>query len=335
MEDSAWVVEYEIPLSQLRYSNEKEQTWGMHVWRWLDRKQEESDWEPLTLTGPGMLYQFGTLEGISDLPKSRRIEIMPYLLGRISTVEKEAANPYAKNGFRPYGSIGLDTKIGLSSNFTADVTINPDFGQVESDPSVMNLSAFETIYEEKRPFFLEGRSIFNFNFSESNLFYSRRIGQTPNYQPALNNSEFMNYPSNTSILGAAKISGKTSKGLSVGILQSITNNEKALISDGLIERHEVVQPLVNYTLARVLKDFNAGTTMLGGIFTSTNRLINPYPQFDYFAKNALTGGIDFLHQWNDKEFYFDAKLVVSSIQGDAQSISDIQRQLTGGRPDWN
>ena len=324
-EDSAWVVEYEIPLSQLRYSSEKEQTWGMHVWRWLDRKQEESDWESLTLTGPGMLYQFGTLKGISDLPKSRRIEIMPYLLGRISTVEKEAANPYAKNGFRPFGRIGLDAKLGLSSNFTADVTINPDFGQVESDPSVMNLSAFETFYEEKRPFFLEGRNIFNFNFNGNNLFYSRRIGQSPNYYPPLNDSEYMNYPSNTSILGAAKISGKTSNGLSVGILQSITNNEKALISDGQNERHEVVEPLTNYTMARVQKDFNEGTTMLGGIFTSTNRFLNQYSQFDDLNRNALTGGIDFLHQWNDKEFYLDAKMVVSTIQGDVKAISALQQ----------
>lgn len=324
-EDSAWVIEYEIPLSQLRYSNEKEQTWGMHVWRWFDRNLEESDWEPQSSTGPGMLYQFGTLKGISDLPKSRRIEIMPYTLGRISTVEKDEANPYAKNGIRPFGSIGLDAKVGLSSNFTADVTINPDFGQVESDPSVMNLTAFETFYEEKRPFFLEGRNIFNFNFDGNNLFYSRRIGQSPDYYPTLNDGEFMRYPSNTSILEAAKISGKTSNGLSVGILQSITNNEKALISNGNDEHRELVEPLTNYTMARVQKDFNAGTTVLGGIFTSTNRFIDGYSQFNNLNKNAITGGLDFLHQWHDKEFYLNAKLVMSSIQGDTSAISALQK----------
>ncbi|MFA9390253.1 MAG: DUF5916 domain-containing protein [Prolixibacteraceae bacterium] len=325
MEDSAWVVEYEIPLSQLRYSSETEQIWGMHVWRWLDRKQEESDWEPLSLTGPGMLYQFGTLKGISNLPKSRRIEIMPYLLGRVSSIEKEEANPYAKKGFLPFGSIGLDAKIGLSSNFTADVTINPDFGQVESDPSVMNLSAFETFYEEKRPFFLEGQNIFNFDFDGNNLFYSRRIGQSPNYSPSLVNGEFMRYPANTSILGAAKISGKTSNGLSVGILQSITNNEKALISDGNRERLELVEPLTNYTMARILKDFNEGNTVLGGIVTSTNRFIDGYSQFNYMNSNALTTGLDFMHQWHNKEFYVDAKLVMSTIQGDTSAISALQQ----------
>lgn len=324
-EDSAWVAEYEIPLSQLRYSNEKEQTWGMHVWRWLDRKQEESDWEPQSSLGPGMLYQFGTLKGIADLPKSRRLEFMPYVLGRISTVEKDAANPYAKNGYRPFGSIGLDAKLGISSNFTADVTINPDFGQVESDPSVMNLTAFETFYEEKRPFFLEGRNIFNFNFDGNNLFYSRRIGQSPSYTPPLSAGEYMRYPSNTSILGAAKISGKTANGLSVGILQSITNNEKALVSDGTNERSEVVVPLTNYTMARVQKDFNEGTTVLGGIFTSTNRFIDGFTQFDNLNNNALTGGLDFNHQWHDKEFYLDAKFVMSTIQGDAKAIAALQQ----------
>jgi hypothetical protein len=325
MEDTAWIAEYEIPLSQLRYSSDAEQTWGLHVWRWLDRKQEESDWEPLTLTGPGMLYQFGKLKGIRDLPKSRRIELMPYMLGRVSTLEKNEANPYAGKGFRPFGSIGLDAKIGLSSNFTADVTINPDFGQVESDPSVMNLSAFETFYEEKRPFFLEGRNIFNFDFNGNNLFYSRRIGQSPTMMPAVNPGEFINYPQNTSIVEAAKISGKTANGLSVGILQSLTNVEKAAIGNGNSERHEVVQPMMNYSLLRVLKDYNQGTTMLGAIFTGTHRFLESYPQFENLPGNAYTGGIDFHHQWNDKEFFLDAKWVMSRVQGDAKAIGMLQQ----------
>lgn len=325
MEDTAWVAEYEIPLSQLRYSSDPEQTWGLHVWRWLDRKQEESDWEPLSLTGPGLLYQFGTLKGIHNIPKSRRVELMPYALGRISSIEKNLNNPYAQNAYKPFGSIGLDAKIGLSSNFTADVTINPDFGQVESDPSVMNLTAFETFYDEKRPFFLEGRNIFNFDFSGNNLFYSRRIGQSPSIMPALNESEYINYPQNTSIAEAAKISGKTSNGLSLGIMQSLTNAEKAAISMGQSERHELVQPLINYSIVRVLKDFNKGTTMLGGIFTTTNRFLEQHPQFENMARHAYTGGIDLLHQWNEKEFYLDFKWVASHIQGDPKAMILLQQ----------
>jgi hypothetical protein len=335
-EDSAWVAEFEIPLSQLRYSNEKEQTWGMHVWRWIDRFQEESDWEPQTSTGPGILYLFGHLEGISDLPKSRRIELMPYTSGKLNMVEKDALNPYTKDGYQLFGNIGLDAKIGLSSNFTADVTINPDFGQVESDPSTMNLTAFETFYDEKRPFFLEGKNIFNFEFDDLSIFYTRRIGHAPSYEPTLADNQFMKYPSNTSILSAVKFSGKTSKGLSVGVLQSITNNEKALISDGSKEEKVVVEPMSSYTVVRFQQDFNAGNTVLGGIITSKNRL-NSDDSFDFMNKNAITGGIDFLHQWKDKEFYLNAKLIGSNIQGDTESISLLQKSSARyyQRPDAN
>lgn len=323
LEDSAWVAEFEIPLSQLRYSNEKEQTWGMHIWRWIDRLQEESDWEPQSSTSPGMLYSFGHLNGISNLPKSRRIELMPYLIGKVSTFEKDIANPYTKDGYQLFGSIGLDAKVGITSNFTADITINPDFGQVESDPSEMNLSAFETFYDEKRPFFLEGKNIFSYDFDALNLFYSRRIGQSPSYTPDLADNEYMQYPDKTSIISAVKVSGKTSNGFSLGILQSITNKEMAQISDGTNERKEAVEPLTSYTVARFQKDFNAGNTVIGGIITSTNRLDSD-PRFDFLNRNALTGGVDFMYQWHDKEFYLNAKIAGSTIAGDTAAISRLQ-----------
>ncbi len=179
MEDSAWVAEYEIPFSQLRYSTRDEQVWGMHVWRWINRYQEESDWEKQSRTGPGMLFCFGELKGISGLKHTRRMEIMPYASGNLTTGAREPGNPFLKNGREWNGNTGLDAKVGLSSNFTVDLTVNPDFGQVESDPSVMNLSAFETFYAEKRPFFLEGLTIFDDKFDDQSLFYSRRIGHAP------------------------------------------------------------------------------------------------------------------------------------------------------------
>ncbi len=324
MEDSAWVAEYEIPLSQLRYSSEPEQTWGLHAWRWIERFAEESDWEPQTSTGPGMLYLFGHLEGIKDLPKSRRIEVMPYALGKLKTFEKQIGNPFAADGNSWDGSIGLDAKIGLSSNFTADVTINPDFGQVEADPSVMNLTAFETFFDEKRPFFLEGKNIFQYDFDDVNLFYTRRIGHSPSYYPGLADGQYIDFPENTSILSAVKVSGKTSDGLSVGLMQSITNKEQAeMYSDGNVSKTSV-EPLTSYTVARVQQDFNEGTTVLGGIVTSTNRFLNE-DKFDFLPENSFTGGIDFLHQWHDKEFYLDARLIGSTINGDAQAISRIQQ----------
>lgn len=323
LEDSAWVAEYEIPLSQLRYSKDNEQVWGMHVWRWIDRLSEESDWEPQSLTGPGILYAFGELNGINNLPKSRRIEIMPYAVGKLKTFEKIPDNPFAKNGHSWLGNIGLDAKIGLSSNFTADFTINPDFGQVESDPSVMNLTAFETFYEEKRPFFLEGKNIFNFDLGDDKMFYTRRIGQAPTYYPELNSRQYLDYPDNTSILSAVKISGKSKKGLALGILQSMTAGEKAELSTNGDKSKLRVEPLTSFTVGRIQQDFNQGTTVLGGIFTATNRFIND-SYLKFMNQNSFSGGFDLLHQWHDKEFYIDTKIIGSTINGSATAIQNLQ-----------
>lgn len=322
-EDSAWTAEFKIPLTQLRYSRDSVQVWGLHSWRWIERLQQESDWEPQSSTGPGMLYLMGELRGIHGLPKSRRLEIMPYTLGRLNTFERDQNNPFANKGRRWLGKAGLDAKIGLTSNLTVDLTVNPDFGQVESDPSVMNLSAFETFYEEKRPFFLEGKNIFNFDFDNSSLFYSRRIGHVPSFYPNLNANEFVKYPDNTAILGAAKMSGKTAKGFSIGLLESLTSNEHASI-DSLGKRKQLkVEPLTNYALIRVQQDYNQGNTVLGGIFTATNRFIQQ-PQLNFLNRNAYTGGVDLLHQWHDKEYYIDAKLVGSNINGSTEAMIDLQ-----------
>ena len=335
-EDSAWVAEYEIPLSQLRYSNDYEQVWGMHSWRWIDRLQEESDWEPQSSLSAGMLYQFGELHGIKGIPPSRRIEILPYSVGRLKTFKSEKGNPFAEDGRSWLGNFGVDGKIGLSSNFTVDLTINPDFGQVESDPSVINLTAFETFYEEKRPFFLEGKNIFNFEFDDASIFYSRRIGHSPTYFPSLNENEFIDYPDNTTIISALKLSGKTSDGFSIGVLQSLTAIENAEISFEGKSRNVRVEPLTNYALVRAQQDFNQGNTVLGGVLTSTNRFIND-THLEFMNRNAFTGGIDFLHQWNDKEFYIDAKLVGSTIYGDTKAITVLQNSPARyyQRPDAN
>lgn len=335
--DSGWTAEFQIPLSQLRYSSDNEQVWGMHVWRWIDRLQEESDWEAQSLQGPGMLYLFGELHGISGLPASRRIEIMPYSLGKVNTFKKEQDNPFRDKGRNWFGNAGLDAKVGLSSNFTADITINPDFGQVESDPSVMNLTAFETFYEERRPFFLEGKNIFSFGLSGSELFYSRRIGHSPEVPFGADitlDRSYVDIPDNTTILGAAKISGKTADGLSIGILESLTSLEKAEIGNKITTNELNVEPLTNYLIARVQKDYNAGNSVIGGMLTSTNRFINE-KHLEYLNRNAYTGGIDILHYWSNKEYYVDAKFVGSHITGSSRSMELLQNSSARyyGRPD--
>lgn len=324
LEDSAWVAEYEIPLSQLRYSSDHEQIWGVHAWRWIDRLSEESDWEPQSLSGPGILYAFGELRGIKGIPKSQRIEIMPYAVGKLKTFEKVPQNPFARDGRSWFGNIGLDAKVGLSSNFTADLTVNPDFGQVESDPSVMNLTAFETLYEEKRPFFLEGKNIFEFELGDASIFYSRRIGHTPEYRPTLQDDEYLKYPDYTSILSAVKISGKSSKGLALGVLHSLTAGEKARLSSGGETSTLRVEPLTSYTVARVQQDFKEGNTVVGGMFTATNRFIKD-SYLENMNQDAFTGGLDFLHQWKKKEFFVDAKFIGSSINGSPEAIARLQR----------
>jgi hypothetical protein len=324
MEDSAWVAEMEVPLSQVRYSSQNEQVWGMHTWRYISRLQEESNWEKQSKTGPGMIYNFGELRGIQGLKKSRRLEIMPFALGELKTFKKESGNPFAENGRLWEGNAGLDAKIGVSSNFTIDLTVNPDFGQVESDPSVMNLTAFETFYEEKRPFFLEGLTIFNYDFDDQTLFYSRRIGHVPSLTVSPDENPFVQTPDKTTILSALKFSGTTSKGLSLGIIQSLTANEFAKVSDTIGNMSKMkVEPLTSYTVARIQKGFKAGNTILGGMITSVNRAIDEN-SLEFLSNNAYTGGFDILHHWRDKEFFLDGKLLGSFVNGSKTAIATLQ-----------
>jgi len=155
--DTSWVAEMRIPFSQIRYTNREEHVWGMHVWRWINRKQEEDQWQYIPLQAPAMVYLFGELKGVKNIRESRQVEFLPYVL---SSIEKPA-----------------DAKVGISSDYTLDLTINPDFGQVEADPSVLNLTSFETFYEEKRSFFLEGNEIFDFELDGDIPYYSMRIGR--------------------------------------------------------------------------------------------------------------------------------------------------------------
>ena len=325
LEDSAWVAEIEVPLSQLRYSNEEDQVWGLHTWRWINRYMEESDWEYQSKMGPGVLFNFGELHGIKGLKKSQRLEIMPYALGQLSTAKTEPGNPFASKGRKWGGNAGIDAKIGLSSNFTLDLTVNPDFGQVESDPSVMNLTAFETFYEEKRPFFLEGLTIFDYKFDNESLFYSRRIGHTPALTPVSNDTLYVDTPDMTTILSAVKLSGTTSKGLSVGLIQSVTTNEFARLSgpDGNITTTKV-EPLTNYMVGRVQKSYNGANTVVGGMLTSVNRVIKD-ANLEFLPSDAYTGGLDLRHHWRDKEFYVDGRLIGSYLNGTSESMTALQQ----------
>ena len=323
MEDSAWTAEMKIPLSQLRYGEKAIQTWGLHAWRWINRNQEEDQWNLMPRDNPGMLYAIGELHGIKGISKARKIEILPYTVGKIRTYQKEPGNPFA-TGLDKRLTFGLDGKLGISSDFTLDFTINPDFGQVEADPSVLNLSAFEVFLEEKRPFFLEGKNIFDFDFGEDLLFYSRRIGHQPIYDPDLDHDEYADRIENTSILGALKLTGKTKNGLSVGIMESVTAQERVEILNVDGEKHKTtVEPLTNYLVGRIQKDINESNTIVGGMITSTSRYLNQ-PYLDFINRNAITGGLDFRTHWKNKTFFLDAKMVFSQISGSEEAMREKQ-----------
>lgn len=335
-----WYAEMRIPLTQLRFEGGSEQTWGMQVARMLFRKQEVSLWQPTSKKISGWVSKYGELKGLKNLKSRKVADFTPYAVARTDRFEKEERNPFRDSGHKNQLDVGLDGKIGLTNNLTLDFTINPDFGQVEADPSQVNLTSFETFFQEKRPFFIEGKNILSFplmfgdgDLAAENLFYSRRIGRRPHNNPDLNDGEYKDAPEFTSILGAAKITGKTKTGWSIGVLESLTSEEFAHISNGH-QRSEMIEPFTNYTIGRVQKDFDKGNTIIGGIFTSVNRNLEE-EQLDYLHKSAFTGGIDFTHKWHNKDWQFDFSSYFSRVEGSTEAISNTQKSWIHGfqRPD--
>ncbi len=327
MEEDAWTAEFQIPLNQLRYGPQDEQVWGLHAWRWIDRNQEEDQWQLIPRQSTGRMYNLGELHGIRGLKRFRHIELLPHVLAKLTSNPKVAGDPY-RNGVDETASIGLDAKVGLTSNFTLDATVNPDFGQVEADPSVMNLTAYETFYPEKRPFFLEGKTIMQFDLGGTNqdspmLFYSRRIGGAPAFAPGLEDGEFTRAPEMTTILDAVKVTGKTDNGLSIGILQSMTSRETAEVSHEGQERQEPVEPYTNYFLSRLQKDWDKGNTSLGGMLTSTHRWLSD-PSLDFLPGDAITGGVDFAHYFKNRTYVLESQTVFSQVTGSQEAIRRLQ-----------
>ncbi|RLD16213.1 hydrolase [candidate division KSB1 bacterium] len=330
--DSGWVAEMRIPFSQIRFANKTQQTWGFQVLRQIFRKQEEDMWQYIPKDAAGLVSYFGLLKGIQGIKMPMRVELLPYTVSKLHTYPAEEGNPFASG--RDFKlNAGLDGKIGLTSDLTADFTVNPDFGQVEADPSQVNLSAYETFFEEKRPFFIEGKNIFQFplamgdgDMAQEKIFYSRRIGRSPHYYPDSDDgfeADYIDMPEQARILGAAKISGKTQKGWSIGILNALTNREYAKL-DNQGKRSKVeVEPLTNYFVSRLQKDFNQGNTSVGGIFTSTNRNIDK-DYLNFLVRSAYSGGLDFRHQWDNKTYFFSAKVFGSFLQGDAPALRRVQ-----------
>ena len=328
--DNGWNSEMRIPLTQLRFQESEEQLWGMQVLRSIFRKEELSSWQLMKREKSGFVSQYGTMDGIKNIKPKNTLDVIPYVVARTERFKKEPDNPFRSSGKINGFNAGLDAKIGLTNFLTLDLTINPDFGQVEADPSEVNLSTYETFFEEKRPFFIEGKNILNYNLqfgdgdlAAEGLFYSRRIGRRPNYYPDLNSGEYAEVPDFTRILGAAKITGKTTNGWSIGVLESVTAEENAEIRGIGEGRTQTVEPLTNFFVGRLQKDFNEGNTYLGGMITSVNRSIND-SHLDFLHKSAYTGGLDFVHKWDDKNWLIDAGAYFSQVNGSEEAITRTQ-----------
>jgi hypothetical protein len=328
--DWGWGAEMKIPFTQLRFNKNSKGVWGFEVARQIFRENELSLWHPIPRNAPGLVHAIGELDGLQEIEPRKQLDLTPYGVASLKTYEAEEGNPYA-TGTDPKVNFGLDGKIGVTNNLTLDFTINPDFGQVEADPSEVNLTAFETFFEEKRPFFIEGANITSFNVGlgdgdvgNDNLFYSRRVGRRPQGYPSIDGDEYFSLPSYTRILGAAKLTGKTGKGLSVGFLEALTADTKATIDLEGVEHKETVEPLTNYSLARVQKDFNKGNSIIGGAVTSTIRRLDG-TEMDYLHKNATTAGVDFTQYFKERNYSLNAALYLSNVQGSTEAIALTQQ----------
>ncbi|MCA9727734.1 MAG: carbohydrate binding family 9 domain-containing protein [Candidatus Eisenbacteria bacterium] len=327
IDSEGWTAEVKIPLSQLRFGNEPEQVWGIEITRRIFRQEERSNWQFIPRDATGWVSGFGELRGLRDLRPRRQVELLPYAVTRAESFAKQDGNPFA-TGSDQAVAFGLDGKIGLTSDLTLDLTANPDFGQVEADPSEVNLSAFETFFDEKRPFFIEGSSILDFplapavtggSFTQDNLFYSRRIGRAPQGFASTADGEYSDSPDHSSILGAAKMSGKTSRGWSIGVLEAVTAEENADIDGVHGKREQVVEPATNYFVGRVQRDYDHGQTAVGGMFTAVNRRTND-AAVDFLHTAAYTGGLDVRHDWHDRTYFVAANLDASHIRGSREAI---------------
>ncbi len=332
-----WTAEMRIPLSQLRFSRDSMQTWGIQVWRFVDRLNEQDMWSFWKRNEAGGAPFFGHLEGLWFAGRARQVELVPYAVSRAQSRRTDVLDPFHKT---TSGAVraGADAKVLLTSNLTLDATINPDFGQVEVDPATVNLSAFETFFDEKRPFFVAGREAFDFgnfncmfcdNASSLSVFYTRRIGRAPQLNGFVGNlATFDDLPENTQILGAAKITGRTN-GFTVGLLDAVTNSETAKyrtssLPSALTSSREV-EPLSNYFVGRVRRDFRDGATTLGGIMTSTVRRLDDSLLTTSLRRRANVAGLDLNHSWSKRNYSVLASFAVSDVAGSDSAIARTQQ----------
>lgn len=344
VDEGGWTAEMRIPLSQLRFPAAERHTFGINAVRRIQRRNEEVWLIHVPKTENGLASRMGHAVGFEGLAPRRTVELLPYVVSRAELVQPAAARDPFNDGTRLFGGIGIDVKYRLTSSITVDGAINPDFGQVEVDPAVVNLTAFETFFQEKRPFFIEGANIFSnfgrggsnrfwgFNRSEPILFYSRRIGRSPQGSAG---GDFVDRPTASTILGAAKLTGKTRNGWSVGLLDAVTARERAQTVTNGLDSRVMVEPLTNYFVARLQRE--AGRRgAVGVLATAVNRGPGTEALRDLLPGRSYVIGAD-AHYFldNRREWVVTGRLAGSHVDGSAAAMSRLERapQRYFQRPD--
>ncbi|HWO88968.1 MAG TPA: DUF5916 domain-containing protein [Gemmatimonadales bacterium] len=324
-----WVAEFRIPFSQLRFAPADRHQFGFNVSRHIVRRAEVAMWRMIPRRASGFVSLFGDLDGLEGLQPPRRLQVLPYSVARVSRGPAESGNPF-QDGREGSARVGADIKYGLTSNLTLDVTLNPDFGQVEADPAVVNLSAFETFYPERRPFFTEGVNVFSFPIllgdgdqANEQLFYSRRVGRRPQ-GGADPRGGYAERVDQTTILGAAKLSGRTPSGWTIGLLSAFTQQERAEVRDSVGAVHfDVVEPRTSYFVGRLARDFREGRTLVGLFTTAMHRDLPA--NLDWMRSSAYTVGLDFNHRFGRDAYRVRGWVVGSNVRGSTAAITATQR----------
>ncbi|HVA57061.1 MAG TPA: DUF5916 domain-containing protein [Gemmatimonadaceae bacterium] len=310
-----WTAEFRIPLSQLRYSTDAAHTFGFTIDRDIYRYAERVSWPLFRQSKAGLVSQFGTLSGLDHLEAPRQLEALPYLVTKNESVIRHNAF-----GDRSAMTVGGDLKYRVASNLTLDATINPDFGQVEADPAVLNLSAYESFFDEHRPFFVAGRGLFQFdvncsdvNCDNEGLYYSRRIGRTPELAATYGDTVPLEP---TTILGAGKLLGRFPGGLTLGVLDATTQRASG-------PADTTFEPLTNFAVARVTQDLRHGNSTIGAILTAVNRNSDQWTA-SYLASSAYAAGIDFRHRFLNNNYQISGSFDQSRVQGSRAAILGVQ-----------
>lgn len=327
LDSAGWTAEMRIPFSQLRFSKKQDQVWGLQVKRAMPDKDETDYWVLIPRAAAGYASHFGYLRGISGIRPARRIEVVPYTAGDLTLKGSvAAANPFdTKAG----GRAGVDLKMGLGPNLTLDATVNPDFGQVEADPAEVNLTAFETVFDERRPFFVEGNELLRGRglsfLGRPTYFYSRRIGAPPHASAA---GDFIKSPLNTTILGATKVTGRLASGLSIGAMGALTPREYArtyTVGSGQFA-DVAVEPPAGFGVVRVQQEVGKERSVLGWMATNVSRSLDgPGNLNALLVRQANAVGTDWRFRFNQGMYEFTGWAGASRISGDAAAINRVQR----------